>query len=93
MAQQQTPQGNTQNRDAQRTGQPAQRDQRDQKQQFGSQAGSTQRPMGGQSRTDLGEDEESLEPVEHYSKGADDADADIERPSDSSTSTTRKINR
>jgi hypothetical protein len=49
--------------------------------------------MGSQSKTESNEDEESLEPVEHYSKGEDETDADIERPSDSSTSTTRKINR
>jgi hypothetical protein len=96
MANQQTPKG-SQDTNAQhsagKTGATGQRDQRNEKQQFGSQAGSTQRPMGSQSKTESNEDEESLEPVEHYSKGEDETDADIERPSDSSTSSTRKINR
>ena len=93
MATQQTPKGPQDNKAQHSAGKAGATDQRNEKQQFGSQAGATQRPMGSQSKTELNEDEESLEPVEHYSKGEDETDADIERPSDSSTSTTRKINR
>ncbi|MEK6555099.1 MAG: hypothetical protein AABZ31_07665 [Bdellovibrionota bacterium] len=65
------------------------RDSRDQKL---SSQGSAQRPAGSQSRTDLEEDDESLEGG-GYSKGTHEADADVERSPDSSTSSTRKINR